>query len=280
MPNQPKVCIANRAITVTVNPAFSLLNNYLMQNIPIQTVCGGKAACGRCRFRVIDGAAGLSPVRPAEIARLGDALIAAGWTAAMVDLHGEKRESGAGAPPAPVARTVASALLDSEASSTAYLEDAAVEFLNPLRGESGKLQMAFRTPETKLAEKGSSAGWQIVPARGLPNRYITGIAADPADPTTVYVALGGYANRQWWPPGSFNDRNPNFGEGHVYRSTDGGRSFTDVSGNLPDVPARSIEVRGSQLIVGTDVGMFVSDGPTSPTWTAPPGLPAAPVVSV
>lgn len=79
MPNQPLVFIANRAITVTVRPAFSLLNNYLMQNIPIQTRCGGKAACGRCRFRVVEGGAHLSPVRPAEIARLGEALIAAGW---------------------------------------------------------------------------------------------------------------------------------------------------------------------------------------------------------
>ena len=79
MPNQPKVCIANRSLTITVNPAFSLLNNYLMQNIPIQTLCGGKAACGRCRFRVLNGASFLSPVRPAEIARLGEALIAAGW---------------------------------------------------------------------------------------------------------------------------------------------------------------------------------------------------------
>ena len=79
MPNQPQVFIANRALTITVNPAFSLLNNYLMQNIPIQTVCGGKAGCGRCRFRVLEGAAHLSPVRPAEIARLGESLIATGW---------------------------------------------------------------------------------------------------------------------------------------------------------------------------------------------------------
>ena len=79
MPTQPQVFIANRSVTVTVNPAFSLLNNYLMQNIPIQTLCGGKAACGRCRFRVLEGAPHLSPVRPAEIARLGETLIAAGW---------------------------------------------------------------------------------------------------------------------------------------------------------------------------------------------------------
>jgi len=79
MPNQPQVFIANRALTVAVNPAFILLNNFLMQNIPIQTLCGGKAACGRCRFLVLDGASGLSPVRPAEIVRLGEMLIAAGW---------------------------------------------------------------------------------------------------------------------------------------------------------------------------------------------------------
>jgi len=79
MPNQPQVFIANRSLTITVNPAFSLLNNYLMQNIPIQTLCGGKAGCGRCRFRVVAGASGLSPLRPAEIARLGETLIAAGW---------------------------------------------------------------------------------------------------------------------------------------------------------------------------------------------------------
>jgi len=79
MPTQPQVFIANRSLTVTVNPAFSLLNNYLMQSIHIQTLCGGKAGCGHCRFRVLTGAAHLNPVRPAEIARLGEALIAAGW---------------------------------------------------------------------------------------------------------------------------------------------------------------------------------------------------------
>lgn len=79
MPNQPRVFIANRSLTVTVNPAYSLFNNYLMQGVPVQTLCGGKAGCGRCRFRVLEGAAHLSPVRPAEIARLGERLIAGGW---------------------------------------------------------------------------------------------------------------------------------------------------------------------------------------------------------
>jgi len=79
MINHPEIHIKNRDLKVTVNPAFSLLNNYLMQEIPIQTLCGGKAKCGRCRFRVLEGAKHLSPVRAAEITRLGEALIASGW---------------------------------------------------------------------------------------------------------------------------------------------------------------------------------------------------------
>ena len=75
----PKVHIKNREQTVEVDPAYNLLNNYLMQSIPIQTVCGGKAICGRCRYQLLQGAQGLNPIRPAEVARLGEPLIAQGW---------------------------------------------------------------------------------------------------------------------------------------------------------------------------------------------------------
>lgn len=128
--------------------------------------------------------------------------------------------------------------------------------------------------------KGSPAGWHIAAAKGLPDRYITGIAVDPVNPKTVYVTLSGYANRQWWPVGSFNDENPNIGEGHVFKSTDAGETFRNISGNLPDVPARSIEINRGQLVVGTDVGMFVSNNADGQRWAAPEGLPSVPVVSV
>jgi hypothetical protein len=119
-----------------------------------------------------------------------------------------------------------------------------------------------------------------VAAKGLPDRYISGIAADPRDPKTLYVALAGYANRQWWPVGSFNDKNPNVGEGHVFKSTDGGATFHDITGSLPDVPARSIEVRGGQVLVGTDIGLFLSSDTEGRAWAALKGLPHVPVVSV
>src|SRR5439155_831076 len=83
----------------------------------------------------------------------------------------------------------------------------------------------------------TSNGWHIAAAAGLPNRYITSVAVDPDNPRTVYVALGGYTNRQWVPPGSFGDANTNIGTGHVYKSTDAGETFFDISAGLPDAPA-------------------------------------------
>ena len=105
----------------------------------------------------------------------------------------------------------------------------------------------------------TSNGWHIAEARGLPERFITSVAIDPADATkkTIYVTLGGYSMR-WVPPGTLQDKSSSVGAGHLYRSTDGGETFTDISGNLPDVPATWVTLRGKQLIVGTDVGVFAT----------------------
>ena len=48
------------------------------------------------------------------------------------------------------------------------------------------------------------------------------------------------------------------GGGHVYKSTDAGETFRDVSGNLPDIPADFALVRNGQLVVATDLGVFIS----------------------
>ena len=127
-------------------------------------------------------------------------------------------------------------------------------------------------------KRGTSAGWHFATAAGLPNRYIAAIAIDPADPKTVYVTLGGYANRQWVPPGSYLDTNPNIGTGHVFKSTDAGEHFVDITGALPDASATAIKLRHGQLIVGTDVGAFISSDTSGSLW-APlgTGLPNVPI---
>ena len=131
----------------------------------------------------------------------------------------------------------------------------------------------------KPAARGTSDGWHFAAAAGLPNRYISAMALDPANPRTVYVALGGYANRQWVPPGSYLDANANIGNGHVYKSTDAGEHFTDISGSLPDTHATAILLRQGQLILGTDIGAFISSDTSGSSWT-PLGnkLPAMPIL--
>ena len=134
-----------------------------------------------------------------------------------------------------------------------------------------------------LPEKGTSKGWHTATARGLPNRFITGVAIDPQDETleTIYVTLGGYS-RRWAPPGTEGDENADLGEGHVYKSTDAGENFVDISGNLPDVPALWVEPRGDQLLIGTDIGAYISTDTVGGDW-APLGgkqLPATPVTSI
>ena len=132
-------------------------------------------------------------------------------------------------------------------------------------------------------QKGTSHGWHVVAAQGLPNRYITSIAIDPQRHNRVWVTLGGYT-RRWAPPGATGDTNPDLGTGHLYFSRDGGQTFKDRSGNLPDSPASWVALRGGQLLVGTDVGAFAStmDGTSkgSPTFGVMKGLPNAPVSSI
>ncbi|MEA2124907.1 MAG: hypothetical protein QOI80_1689, partial [Solirubrobacteraceae bacterium] len=80
---------------------------------------------------------------------------------------------------------------------------------------------------------GDSAGWHIAKATGLPSRYITSTQMDPTDPRTVYATIAGYG-RRWAFPGAVGEDTSKVGTGHVFRSTDAGETFTDVTGDLPD----------------------------------------------
>lgn len=125
--------------------------------------------------------------------------------------------------------------------------------------------------------RGSAAGWHVASAKGLPNRFITSIQIDPANPRTVYVTLGGYSVK-WAPPGTAQDQNQNVGSGHLYKSTDAGETFVDISGNLPDVHTSWVVLRGAnQLIVGSDVGVFANDVKGGTTFVPLTGLPNVPI---
>ena len=120
------------------------------------------------------------------------------------------------------------------------------------------------------------SGCQTADGR-LPQRYITSIQEDPADPNTVYVTLGGY-ERRWIPPGSFGEDTSNVGVGHLFVSHDHGEHFTNITGNLPDIPANWTAFHDGQVLVATDLGVYLQSAPGSTSWSVlGDGLPNAPV---
>jgi hypothetical protein len=99
---------------------------------------------------------------------------------------------------------------------------------------------------------------QLTLPAAVPNRYVSGLALDPGDPSgrTVYVGFNGFSRR--WIEG------PGAGLGHVWKTTDGGATWADVSGNMPDVPVNDVLIGRGRLVVATDLGVIVSadDGAT------------------
>jgi hypothetical protein len=94
----------------------------------------------------------------------------------------------------------------------------------------------------------------------VPNRYIAAVAIDPTDMSgrTAYLGFNGFSRR--WTEG------PGVGLGHLWKTVNGGTSWTDVSGNLPDVPVNDIVITNGRLVVGTDLGTVVSSNGGA-TWS-------------
>jgi photosystem II stability/assembly factor-like uncharacterized protein len=103
----------------------------------------------------------------------------------------------------------------------------------------------------------------------LPERWVTRVAIDPNDATVSYVTISGF---RW------DDPLP-----HVFRSTDFGASWTDISGNLPEVPVNDIVVdpqASSQLWIATDFGVYGTSS-LGASWSAlGTGLPNAVVTDL
>jgi photosystem II stability/assembly factor-like uncharacterized protein len=101
---------------------------------------------------------------------------------------------------------------------------------------------------TTNALAASGRTWKKI-NNGLPPRYVTALAVDPKKPKTAYVAFSGFSG--------FGDQ-----LGHVFATQNGGGSWADISGNLPNIPVNAIVVnpaRPSQLFAGTDIGVFYTD---------------------
>jgi hypothetical protein len=103
----------------------------------------------------------------------------------------------------------------------------------------------------------------------LPDLWVTQVAVDPGNDAIAYATFSGFRIDQPLP--------------HVFRTTDHGATWTDISSDLPDAPINAIAIdprQSSTLYVGSDVGAFVSSdlgGSWAPLGV---GLPDVPVSDI
>jgi len=107
------------------------------------------------------------------------------------------------------------------------------------------------------------SNWTRAQDPHLPGFWVSRVAMDASDASVAYVTYSGYRSGKDAP--------------YVLRTSDGGVTWTDISGNLPQAPVNDLVVAATALYVATDVGVYRStDGGT--TWrTLGMGLPSVPV---
>ncbi len=154
--------------------------------------------------------------------------------------------------------------------------------------DGGSISAGHIYATTSASTAGSSTAWTDLTTNSVTNdtsrRFNSGgldvssIAVDPNDPTgmTVYATIQG------------------FGYPHVYRSTNGGAAWLNISANLPNAPANAVVVDPNNpavVYVAMDTGVYVAQdvtacvatvsGTTGACWSVyGASLPNAPVTSL
>ena len=103
----------------------------------------------------------------------------------------------------------------------------------------------------------------------LPDRWVTSIAADPHDSSSVYLTLSGFRYDE--------------AGAHVYKSSNLGQDWVDISINLPDVPVNDIIVDPAEqglLYIATDLGVYFSYDDGKSWQTLGTDLPLVPVTDL
>ena len=97
---------------------------------------------------------------------------------------------------------------------------------------------------------------------------MTRVAVDPTDAKTVWATFSGFRNGE--------------DAAHVYKTTDGGETWVNNSGNLPNGPVNDVVVDPARdtVFIGTDLGVYnLKEGGKNWSFVGK-GLPLAPVLDI
>lgn len=111
--------------------------------------------------------------------------------------------------------------------------------------------------------------WTWFNSHGLPQRWVTRTAIDPNDSQTVWATFSGFRNGE--------------DAANVFRTTDGGATWTNMSSNLPNAPVNDIviDAKRETVFVGGDAGVFhLKGGQRNWAFVGKRGLPLVPVLDI
>jgi photosystem II stability/assembly factor-like uncharacterized protein len=170
-----------------------------------------------------------------------------------------------------------------------------INFANPYQGvRPNQLAISESDPNTMIMGLGNwsdywqvtgnlysrllktTDGWQtwsmILQCDGsgvIPNRFLTHVEIDPVNKDEIYITFSGY------------------GSPHVFRSTDGGSNWADIStpGGLPNSPTNDLIIHYTspttkEIIVAQDVGVWATDAQNNSWHALSPQLPNSPIVKL
>ena len=105
--------------------------------------------------------------------------------------------------------------------------------------------------------------WTKVVQEDMPKAWITRVQPDPRDPKTAYVTYSGFRAGE--------------DAASIFKTTDGGESWKNISGDLPPGPLNDVNVIGDILVVASDVGVFATRDAGATWLKIGSNLPMAPV---
>lgn len=134
------------------------------------------------------------------------------------------------------------------------------------RADTDRIYVGTENGGIFKSENGGTSWSGNIASSMLPGRTVTRLRTPASDAAVVYATVA------------------NFGNSHLFRTTDGGLTWQDLDGgNLPDVPHHGLAIPSADaeiLYVGNDAGVFVSTD-AGATWNNLTGnLPTVIVVDL
>jgi photosystem II stability/assembly factor-like uncharacterized protein len=94
-----------------------------------------------------------------------------------------------------------------------------------------------------MTTRDGGKNWRELSGTGLPDRVVTAIVGSPTSAATAYICYSGFYG------------------GHIFRTTDYGDHWSDISVGLPDIPVNALAIHPDDegiIYAGTDIGVFIT----------------------